>query len=428
MSQENQIGVNFSEGYKKYVLLLLTGVYVFNFIDRQILVILQESIKSDLNLSDTQLGFLTGLAFAIFYVTVGLPIARLADRYNRKNIIAVSLSLWSVMTAVSGFAGNFSQLLLARIGVGIGEAGGSPPAHSMISDYFPKEKRATALSIYSMGIYFGILFGYLFGGWLDEYFGWRTALMVVGVPGILYAIIFYFSVREPERGMAENRQREASHIPTLSEVFSVLWQKKSFRYIALGAAFTAFVQYGVGNWSPSLLARIHEMGRGEIGTWLSLAAGLGGALGVWLGGYMGDKLGQVDSKWYLLFPILMLLISLPFTFVLLWTDHKMICLISMAICKICWTTYLAPCIAMSHGLVGIRMRALASAILFLVLNLIGLGLGPLVIGAISDQLSGDYGHNGLVYAMHVSIIMIVLAILCFWIGSKRIQSDLNKIV
>lgn len=425
MSQDRSVESVYTDGYKKYVLLLLTGVYVFNFIDRQILVILQESIKADLDLSDTQLGLLTGLAFAIFYVTVGLPIARLADRYNRKNIITVSLGLWSAMTALSGFAGNFIQLLLARIGVGIGEAGGSPPAHSMISDYFPKEKRATALSIYSMGIYIGILFGYLFGGWLDEYFGWRTALMVVGLPGILYAIVFFFSVKEPQRGMAENRQKEASHMPRLSEVFSLLWKKKSFRYIALGAGFTAFVQYGVGNWSPSLLARVHDMSRGEIGTWLSMASGLGGALGVWLGGYVGDKLGQRDSKWYLVFPMIMLVVSLPFTFVLLWTENKMICIAAMAISKICWTTYLAPCIAMSHGLVGIRMRALASAILFLVLNLVGLGLGPLVIGWFSDQLSAEFGTTGLVYAMHVSIGMILLAIICFWIGSKRIHADIG---
>lgn len=426
MSQDSSPTPDYSEGYKKYVLLLLTGVYVFNFIDRQILVILQESIKEDLALSDTQLGLLTGLAFAIFYVTVGLPIARLADRYNRKNIITISLAIWSAMTALSGLAANYTQLLLARIGVGVGEAGGSPPAHSIISDYFPKEKRATALSIYSMGIYIGILFGYLCGGWLDEYFGWRIALMVVGIPGILYSIIFFFSVKEPPRGLADNRQKEARMMPSLSDVFTVLWKKKSFRYIALGAGFTAFVQYGVGNWSPSLLARVHEMSRGEIGTWLSLASGLGGALGVWLGGYMGDKLGRQDSKWYLLFPLIMLIISLPFTIALLWTDSKIVCLISMAVSKICWTTYLAPCIAMSHGLVGIRMRALASAVLFLVLNLVGLGLGPLVIGALSDQLAGQYGNTGLVYAMHVSIVMILLAIICFWIGSKRIALDLQE--
>ncbi len=416
----------YTEGYKKYVLLILTGVYVFNFIDRQILVILQESIKAELDLSDTQLGLLTGLAFALFYVTVGLPIARLADKSNRKNIITVSLVVWSGMTAVCGLAGNFIQLLLARIGVGIGEAGASPPAHSMISDYFPKEKRATALSVYTMGIYIGILFGYLFGGWLDEFFGWRTALMVVGLPGIIYAILFFFTVREPERGMAESRQAEAEHMPSLSEVFSILWRKKSFRYIALGAGFTAFVQYGIGNWSPSLLVRVHGMQSGEIGTWLSLASGLGGALGVWIGGYGGDRLGRRDVKWYLLLPMITLLISLPFTLLLLWTDNQYVCLASMAISKICWTTYLAPCIAMAHGMVGLRMRALASAVLFLVLNLVGLGLGPLVIGALSDQLAADYGTTGLVYAMHISFVMLLLAIGCFWIGARRIKQDLGE--
>ena len=175
MEKPQSTHASFNKTYRGYILLILTGVYTFNFIDRQILVILQESIKADLGLSDTQLGLLTGFAFAIFYVTLGLPIARYADRNNRKNVVAISLSVWSLMTALSGFVGNYWQLLLARIGVGIGEAGGSPPAHSIISDYFPPEKRATTLSIYSMGIYIGILFGFLAGGWLDQYFGWRVS-------------------------------------------------------------------------------------------------------------------------------------------------------------------------------------------------------------------------------------------------------------
>ena len=209
----------YTESYKRYVLYALTGVYIFNFIDRQILVILQESIKNDLGLSDTQLGLLTGLAFAIFYVTMGIPIARMADRTNRKKIIALSLMVWSAMTMLSGRALNFSQLLLARIGVGIGEAGASPAAHSMISDYYPANKRATALAVYSMGIYIGILLGYLFGGWLDEFFGWRTALMVLGLPGILYAIFFYFTVKEPPRGYAENLSTKDAANYSLWQVF-----------------------------------------------------------------------------------------------------------------------------------------------------------------------------------------------------------------
>jgi len=415
----------YSEGYKKYVLLALTGVYIFNFIDRQILVILQESIKADLDLSDTQLGLLTGLAFALFYVTVGLPIARLADRSNRKNIIAVSLTVWSGMTALSGMAGNFTQLLLARIGVGIGEAGGSPPAHSMISDYFPKDKRATAIAVYSMGIYIGILLGYLFGGWLDEYMGWRLALMMMGVPGIVYAVFFYFTVKEPPRGYSEKSVEKDAALPTMREVLDILITKKSFKYIAFGAGFTAFIQYGVGNWTPSFMVRMHDMQGGELGTWLALSVGLGGALGVWIGGYYGDKFGKVDPKWYLLIPVITLAISIPSTMVFLFAENKYVCLIGMAISKVCWTTYLSPCIAMSHGMVGLRMRALASAILFLVLNLVGLGLGPLFFGAMSDLLTPSFGTQSLSVALCFSFIAIIVALFLFWRASRLIKEDLD---
>jgi MFS family permease len=185
--------------YRNYVLVMLTLVYVFNFIDRQILVILQESIKKELHLSDTQLGLLSGFTFAIFYVTLGIPIARLADKTNRRNTIAVSLGIWSIMTACSGLARNFIQLLLARIGVGVGEAGGSPPAHAMISDYFPPEKRSTALSVYSAGLYFGVLIGFLMGGYLNQQLGWRTAFFVVGLPGIIFSLLFYYSEGAPKR-------------------------------------------------------------------------------------------------------------------------------------------------------------------------------------------------------------------------------------
>ena len=187
-----------SNRYRNYVLAMLTVVYVFNFIDRQLLVILQESIKADLDLSDTQLGILTGFTFAVFYVTLGIPIARVADRWNRRNVVAISLSIWSAMTAISGAVQNFFQLLLARIGVGIGEAGGSPPAHAMISDYFPVERRARALSIYSTGIYIGILFGFLVGGHLNEVFGWRMSFVMIGVPGVIFAAVLAATVRRTQ--------------------------------------------------------------------------------------------------------------------------------------------------------------------------------------------------------------------------------------
>lgn len=414
----------FSDKYRRYVLIALTGVYIFNFIDRQILVILQESIKADLGLSDTQLGLLTGFAFAVFYVTLGLPIARLADRKSRRNIITIALTIWSAMTALSGMAANFMQLLLARIGVGIGEAGASPPAHSMISDYFPKEKRATALSIYSMGIYIGILFGFLLGGWLDEFFGWRMALMVLGLPGVIYAIFFFFTVKEPPRGYAENISEEEVQTPSLGSVFKLLLSRKTFLYLAFACGLHAFVLYGVGNWLPSFLSRIHGMEQGEIGTWLGLGVGLGGALGVWLGGFWGDRLGKSDQRWYLWIPAITIALSAPITLVIIFSANKYAVLANIALTKIMWTTYLGPSIAMAHGLVGLRMRALASAVLFLVLNFIGLGLGPPFFGMLSDFLEPNFGVESLRWALSLSIVVSLIAAFLFWRGSVFLRADL----
>lgn len=236
--------VQTSRRYRNYVLLLLMVVYVFNFVDRQILVILQESIKAELGLSDKQLGLLSGFTFAVFYVVCGIPIARWADRFNRVNIVSVSIAVWSAMTALSGFAGSFVQLLLARIGVGVGEAGASPPSHSIISDYFSHAERGRALSFYSVGIYIGILVGFLLGGWINQFFGWRAAFLVVGLPGILLAAIVKITLREPPRGQMDDGDH--GNVPDSHLVADLrrLWRLRSFRYAALGAGFNAFLGYG----------------------------------------------------------------------------------------------------------------------------------------------------------------------------------------
>ena len=253
---------------RNYALGILTLVYTFNFVDRQLLSILQEAIKAELLLSDAQLGLLTGFAFAMFYVTAGVPIARYADRSNRRNIVAASVGLWSFMTAISGFVQNYTQLLLARIGVGIGEAGGSPPSHSIVSDIFPKEQRASALSFYSTGVNLGIMFGFLFGGWLNEYFGWRVAFLVVGVPGVILAGIVYTTVPEPIRGVLENKKASDNQVP-FRQVLSGLWQRKTFRHMALACGLNAFAGYGTVNWVASFFIRSHGMTTGELGTWLA---------------------------------------------------------------------------------------------------------------------------------------------------------------
>ena len=288
----------FSPATRNYALGVLVVVYTFNFIDRQILSILLEPIKLELGLSDTALGLLTGFAFALFYATLGIPIARYADKNNRRNLIALALAIWSGMTALSGLAQNFWQLLAARIGVGVGEAGCSPPAHSMIADYFPAENRATALGIYSLGIPVGILFGFLAGGWLNEFFGWRVAFFVVGIPGLILAVLVRFTLAEPTRGMAEGRI-DSGEQPGVMETFRFMWRKKSFRHLAFGGALTAFVGYGLVTWVPSFLVRSHGMETGEIGTWLGLILGIPGGIGIAAGGWMADKLGSRDTRWYL---------------------------------------------------------------------------------------------------------------------------------
>lgn len=231
--------------YRWYALAVLTMVYVFSFIDRQILVILQESIKADLELSDTQLGLLSGISFALFYVVLGIPIARYADRGNRRNIVAIALALWSTMTALSGAAQNFVHLLLARIGVAVGEAGGSPPSHSMISDMFPPQQRATALSIYSTGINFGILLGFVIGGWVNDWLGWRWVFVIIGVPGVAWALLVRLTLSEPTRGHAE-KLTQVADAPPFKDTLLLLWSRKSFRHLSLAAGLHAFVGYGVG--------------------------------------------------------------------------------------------------------------------------------------------------------------------------------------
>jgi MFS family permease len=238
-----------SNFYRNYVLVMLTLVYVFNFIDRQLLVILQESIKKELHLSDTQLGLLSGFTFAIFYVTMGIPIARLADRGNRRNIVAASLGVWSLMTACSGLARNFVQLLLARIGVGVGEAGGSPPAHAMISDYFPPQKRSTALSIYSTGIYFGILIGFLMGGYLNQHLGWRIAFFSLGIPGVIFSLLVFITVKEPRKGATDIEAASANKPDSFGEVLKALYSTHTFVFLGLatGCMSFAFMDWLIGH-------------------------------------------------------------------------------------------------------------------------------------------------------------------------------------
>jgi MFS family permease len=410
----------------RYALLLLTVVYAFNFIDRQLLAILQESIKSDLDLTDGQLGLLAGFAFAVFYVSAGIPIARWADRSNRRNIVAGSIFLWSFMTAISGFTQNYIQLLLARIGVGVGEAGGSPPSHSIISDIFPPEKRASAMGFYSTGVNIGILFGFLLGGWLNEFFGWRVAFIVVGFPGLFLAILVRTTLAEPIRGLNENKPSKAKEdTPDFRQALATLWSRRSFRHMAFAASLNAFCGYSSASWTASFMIRSHQMSTGELGTWLALISGVGGAIGVVCGGILADKLALRDKRWYVWVSALAGLISVPFIASIYLADSAYLALSLSVIPGLLHNVYLGSTIATTHNLVGLRMRALSSAVLFLILNLIGLGLGPLLVGLLSDYLQPAFGVHSLRQAMlYLLPIVMAWSTVHFVFAARTLREDL----
>ena len=412
-------------GYRYYVLAVLTVVYAFNFIDRQLLVILQEPIKAELDLSDTQLGLLTGFAFALFYVVCGIPIARWADKGVRRSIIALALTVWSFMTAISGLTQNYLQLLLARVGVGVGEAGGSPPAHSMISDIFDRKHRATALAIYSVGIYIGILGGYLLGGWVTEFFGWRLAFFVVGAPGILLAILLRLTVSEPPRGWSEGSTDGVPAAPPLAEVARLLWSRRSFRHIALAASLQAFIIYAIGNWLPSFFLRTYDISIGQLGTWMALTTGFGGGIGSFFGGWLADRLGARDARWYLWAPASLTFLTAPVLLVLLTTDSLHFALILVAPFNFLTAAYLGAVLAVAHNLVGLRMRALTSAIVFFIINLVGMGLGPTSVGMISDYLSASGADAPLGSAMlAVGMTAAIWACVHYVLATRPVRDDI----
>ena len=408
---------------RHYALAILVVVYTFNFIDRQILSILLEPVKTELGLSDTAMGMLTGFAFAMFYATLGIPIARYADRSNRRNLIAAALGIWSFFTALSGLAANFWHLLIARIGVGVGEAGCSPPAHSMIADYYPAEQRATALGIYSLGIPFGIMFGLFAGGWINEYFGWRMAFFVVGLPGILLALVVRFSLQEPPRGMAEGRADTADQ-PGVKETLVYLWQKKSFRHMSFAAALTAFVGYGFIVWAPAFLIRSYGMSTGEVGTWFGLILGIPGGIGIALGGYLADRFGAKDTRWYLWTTAIALVACVPLNYVVYAADTAFVSLWAMVLPVLLGNFYQATTFSQTQGISSLRMRAVAAGILLFIINIIGLGLGPQLVGVISDLLFDQYGVESLRYALFICSLVYIWGAFHYFMAGRYLKDDL----
>jgi len=428
----------FSDGYRNYVVWLLFLIYVFNFVDRQILSVVIEPIKKEFALSDTQVGLLGGLAFALLYSTLGIPIARMADaspRPNiRVNIITAALFMWSLFTALTGLATSFAQLLATRVLVGVGEAGGSPPAYSLIADYFPPHRRATAFSIYSMGIYGGVFVGFIIGGQIAQHYGWRAAFYAVGLPGLVLSLVVKATLREPPRGLSDTG-RVALEPPAVGEVLGTLWGKASFRHMSLAAALHSFVGYGVGGFNPPFLMRSHGLTVAEVGLWLAMISAVGGLTGTYLGGWIADRQTRRhgDLRWQLLVPGISTLINVPLAIGTYLLPDKHIVLFLMIPTVAIGTMYLGPTYATLQVLVGIRERALAGALLLLIINLIGLGLGPVLTGMLSDAFKGVFARGGaselvataqgLRWALAVMMSVNVWSALHYWLATRELRQD-----
>lgn len=416
--------ITISSAARRYALVVLAIVYMFNFIDRQILAILLPAIREEFQVSDAWLGFLTGPAFAMFYITLGIPVARFADRHNRRNLIAFAVALWSTMTALSGLAANFVQLALARVGVGVGEAGCSPPAHSMIADYYPPEQRSTAMGIYTVGISAGIMLAYLAGGWVAENIGWREALFIVGVPGILLALVVRFTVIEPPRGHSEERAA-GSVQPPLADVLAFLAKRKSFMHMTVAAGLSSFVGYSVINFLPSYLVRTYDMNVATLGLWLGPILGIAGGAGFFFGGYLADHFGKESQKKALYFiAATVLFTALPYAAMFL-SESWLVSLFLFVVPATTANVYLAPVLAQTQSLVSLRMRAVASALALLIINAIGLLCGPWVTGILSTSLEPHFGEESIRYSLLiVTSVILPWAAWHYLLAGRRIDADL----
>ncbi len=415
-----------SPAARRYTMVVLAVVYMFNFVDRQILAILLPAIRDEFLVSDTILGLLAGTAFALFYATLGVPIALLADRWNRRNLIAIALAIWSGMTALSGFTTNIWQLGLARVGVGVGEAGCSPAAHSMISDLYPPEQRSTAMGFYTLGISAGIMLAYIAGGWVVQNIGWREAFLIVGIPGVFLAIIVRTTLNEPPRGLSENRQ-DSGHHPPLLEVFRYLLLRRSFVHMAVAAGFSSFVGYSVIIFFPSFVDRSYEMQIASLGLWLGLILGIAGGFGFFSGGFFADYFGRVRRENALRFIALSQLIAAVMLLGVYLAPTARSSLLFFIVPAAISNFFLAPVLAQTQGLVPLRMRGVASAVMLFFINLISLGLGPPVVGALSDNLVPLFGDDSLRYSLLITVVVMgPWAALHYFLAGRSIDADLSR--
>ncbi|GIX31220.1 MAG: MFS transporter [Porticoccaceae bacterium] len=413
-----------STGYANYVLGVLFLVYVLNFVDRQAMAVFLGPIKEEFQASDAAMGFLVGFAFALLYTVAGIPIARLADRGNRRNIIALGLALWSSMTALTGFARNFAHLVAARVGVGIGEAACTPPAHSLIADYFPVERRGTALAIYSSAVFVGSALAYLGGGYLREHFDWRTGFIVLGLPGLLVAVLLRATVREPVRGQSE--ARTAGGDASLAETLRHLVSSRAWVWLMAGASCMAVTGYAVLMWAYEFFGRLHGLAPLAVGQWMALIVGVGGFLGTLLGGRLVDRMARRRPGQMVRVPGLWVLAGLPFGVVFVLAESTAVALAAMFPFYLLLQVYIPAMYTANQNLARLEMRATASAICLFIINIVGAGFGPFLVGALSDFFALPSGAEGLRYAMLVTVAIGAVGCALFAATARTLAADLAR--
>ena len=405
-----------------YVLGLLTIVYALNFLDRTIFNVLIEPIKKEFALSDTMMGLLAGFGFVLAYSLLGIPIARMADRMNRRNIVACAFALWSAMTYLCGMASSVTTLALARVGVGIGESAGTPASQSMIADLFDKNERPRALGIYAIGTYLGVFLGYFIGGYVNQHYGWRMAFYTAGLPGIALAAILWLTISEPKRGaMAETFKPE-----TIGPTLGFLISQPSFVIVLVGFCLTTYTNYATAVWIPPFLARIHHLTSAEIGTYAGTFKGLAGMAGTLIGGLVVAQIGQRDDRWKLWAPAIMSGLAGPVFALCMLTQSFTLMVATLALTSFMVGFHLGPIFAIAQTVAKPSMRALASALVLLTATCFGQGVGPLAVGMINDALKGSYGVDAVRYSLLSAAVTTTLGALLFVWAARSIRADIAR--
>ena len=417
--------------YQYYVLLVLFFGYVFNVIDRSsVLGAVLPSIKKEIAASNFQMGLLGGLAFSVFYSFLGIPLARLADRWSRVNVLALSVALWSAATATCGLAFNYMSLFTSRVFTAIGEAGGSPPSHSLISDYFSRSKRATALAIYAMAVPVGTSIGNASAGWFNVWYGWRMTFALVGIPGIIFAALIWLTVKEPPRGYSDGpTAKPRAAAPPFFQTFKFLIGRNSFMHMSVAAALHSLVWYSGTTWNASFLVWRHELNTGQAGNYLAIFS-LIGAVGSFAGGYLSDRLStrNNDQRWYMWVPGIACIVMVPFQFAAyLSRDLTVVVPITFSMMFLLASMFFGPSFAVAQSIATVRMRAVSASVLLFIQTIIGLTLGPAIVGKISDMLEPTVGQGaGIAYPMAAIGVVNLWAAVHYMLASRRYREDLEE--